>query len=155
MGLRPRGEQPTISERAEGSSGTRAETIHRGRKTRILAVEDNATNRKVALLQLRKLGYETGAATNGAEAIEAVKHGRYDLVLMDCQMPVMDGFEATREIRKREQGRRTRIVALTAGALQSDEKLCLDAGMDAFVSKPVELNKLAELLERWHAPAPV
>ena len=69
---------------------------------------------------------------------------------MDCQMPVMDGFEATRQVRSREVGRRTPIVALTAGALQSDEELCLRSGMDAFVTKPIDLIKLAQVLSDWH-----
>ena len=109
--------------------------------------EDNATNRKVALSQLRKLGYETGAATNGAEAIEAVKHGHYDLVLMDCQMPVMDGFEAARSIRRMSAG--IPIVAITAHAMPADRDRCLVEGMNDYLAKPVELSRLSEVLARW------
>jgi CheY-like chemotaxis protein len=109
--LMPRGERPTESERIEGSFGARRETIHSRPGARILVAEDNVTNRQVALAQLRKLGYKASAVTNGAEAIEAVKHGHYDLVLMDCQMPVMDGFEVARSIRRMQAG--IPIIAIT------------------------------------------
>jgi CheY-like chemotaxis protein len=85
--------------------------------------------------------------------VEQVLRQPYRLVLMDCQMPVLDGLGATREIRARETGRRTPIVALTAGALHSDEANCLAAGMDGFIAKPIELAKLAEVLSRWDAAA--
>jgi signal transduction histidine kinase/CheY-like chemotaxis protein len=117
---------------------------------KILVVEDNMVNQKVALRLLEKLGYAAEAASNGQKAVERILESRFSLVLMDCQMPVMDGFEATRQVRLRETGRRTPIVALTAGALQSDEERCLRAGMDAFISKPIDLRKLTELLEKWH-----
>jgi len=118
-----------------------------GRKARILVVEDNATNRLVVLAQLQKLGYEARAVNNGAEAVEAVRQGGYDLVLMDCQMPVMDGFEATRRIRKSVDNR-IPIVALTAGAMQEDKDRCLSE-MNDYLSKPVDLRRLAEVVEQW------
>jgi two-component system, chemotaxis family, sensor kinase Cph1 len=117
---------------------------------RILVVEDNLVNQKVALKLLEKLGYPAEAVNNGEKAVERILETQFSLVLMDCQMPVMDGFEATRQVRKRESGRRTPIIALTAGALQSDEELCIKSGMDAFVTKPVDLRKLTEVLARWH-----
>jgi CheY-like chemotaxis protein len=120
---------------------------------RILVVEDNLVNQKVALKLLEKLGYAAEAVNNGEKAVERILKTQFSLVLMDCQMPVMDGFEATRQVRKREEGRRTPIVALTAGALQSDEEMCIQAGMDAFVTKPVDLRKLTEVLARWHQTA--
>ena len=103
--------------------------------------EDNATNRKVALAQLRKLGYKASAVTNGAEAVEAVKHGGYDLVLMDCQMPVMDGFEATRSIRE-SMHPGIPIIAITADAMPADRDRCLSEGMNDYLAKPVELSRL-------------
>jgi signal transduction histidine kinase/FixJ family two-component response regulator len=123
-----------------------------GRTARILVVEDNATNRIVALAQLQKLGYQAEAVVDGAEAIEAVKNGRYDLILMDCEMPAMDGYEATRRIR--ESGNLgIPIIALTANAMQADRDRCMGAGMSDFLSKPVELERLAGVLTRWAEPA--
>ena len=116
------------------------------RTARILVAEDNATNREVALAQLRKLGYEAAAVTNGAEAVEAVQDGGYDLVLMDCQMPVMDGFEATRRIR---QSTGIPVVAMTADAMPGDRDRCLSEGMNDYLAKPVELKQLADVLAKW------
>jgi signal transduction histidine kinase/CheY-like chemotaxis protein len=120
----------------------------------ILVAEDNKINQKVALKLLEKLGYQAEAVDNGGLAVERVLNSTYSLVLMDCQMPVMDGLQATSEIRRREQGRHTPIVALTAGALQSEESACRSAGMDGFISKPIDLKKLAEVLEAWHEGTP-
>jgi CheY-like chemotaxis protein len=117
---------------------------------RVLLVEDNAVNRRVAEHQLTRLGCVVGIATNGVEAITAVAERTWDLVLMDCQMPVMDGFDATREIRRLEaSGRRVPIIALTANALAGDRDACLAAGMDDFLSKPIAPAALAGCVERW------
>jgi CheY-like chemotaxis protein/HPt (histidine-containing phosphotransfer) domain-containing protein len=110
--------------------------------------EDNATNREVILAQLRKLGYTAEAVANGAEAIDAVQSEGYDLVLMDCEMPVMDGYEATSRIRQSNQPRMP-IIALTASAMASDRDRCLSEGMNDHLAKPVELPRLAEVLAKW------
>ncbi|NLN28982.1 MAG: response regulator [Firmicutes bacterium] len=126
------------------------------RSGHVLVVEDNPVNRKVVMLQLENLGYDVDAVSNGAEAVEAVRTGRYDLILMDCQMPVMDGYQATQIIRKHEAttGRRIPIVALTANAMQGDREKCIGAGMDDYLSKPVAVRDLRAVLERWLPPAP-
>jgi CheY-like chemotaxis protein/HPt (histidine-containing phosphotransfer) domain-containing protein len=115
---------------------------------RILIAEDNETNREVALAQLHKLGYRASAVANGAEAVEAVERGGFDLVLMDCQMPVMDGFEATHRIRGSKRASLP-IVALTASAMSGDRERCLGEGMNDYLAKPLELELLADLLARW------
>ena len=123
--------------------------------SRILVVEDNLVNQRVVMRLLEKLGYSAECVDNGQRAVQLVLQNRYTLVLMDCQMPVMDGLQATREIRSRESGHRTPIVALTAGALRSDEENCLGAGMDGFIAKPIDLTKLSALLGHWHGrPSP-
>jgi CheY-like chemotaxis protein len=115
---------------------------------RILLAEDNVVNEKVATRVLRKLGYVVDAVSNGREAVDAWARGGYDLVLMDCQMPVLDGYAATREIRKRESGMsRIPIVALTANAMKKDEFECRQAGMDDHLAKPLDRDALARCLE--------
>ena len=123
-----------------------------GKKRRILVVDDNTVNQMVTTGQLEKLGYTVRAVSNGAEATEVVKEGVYDLILMDCQMPVKDGFIATREIRRMEAAnvrRRTPIIGLTANAMKGDDQKCLEAGMDAYLSKPVKMARIAEVLKFW------
>jgi CheY-like chemotaxis protein/HPt (histidine-containing phosphotransfer) domain-containing protein len=133
---------------------------------RILMAEDNITNQQVALGILKKLGLHADAVVDGAEAIAALERLTYDLVLMDVQMPEMDGFEATRRIRDPESAvlnHRIPIIAMTAHAMQGDRERCLEAGMDDYVTKPIAPQALAEALDRWlpqdyaipetHAPA--
>jgi CheY-like chemotaxis protein len=119
------------------------------RKLRILVAEDNPVNQKVALGMLRAMGHAVVLANNGVEAVNAWQQEAFDLVLMDVQMPELDGFGAVREIRSREQDSKTHtlIVAMTAHALSSDRERCLDAGMDDYISKPISRKALAQLIE--------
>jgi CheY-like chemotaxis protein len=117
----------------------------------ILVVEDNVNNQIMAMRQLEKLGFNVRIVSNGAQAVKAVEFTRYDLIFMDCQMPEMDGFEATRHIRDSEvkTGRHTPIVAMTANAMDGDRQRCLEAGMDDYIPKPVSRHMLREALDRW------
>jgi two-component system sensor histidine kinase/response regulator len=112
--------------------------------------EDNPVNSRVALLLLERLGYAADLAANGREVLELLQRGSYGLILMDCQMPAMDGYEATAAIRRQEGGlRRIPIVAMTANAMAGDRERCIAAGMDDYLSKPIERAKLAEILAKW------
>ncbi len=117
-------------------------------RARVLLAEDNPVNQKVATALLGKLGLEVDTVANGLAALDAVRATRYDAILMDMQMPEMDGLEATRAIRD-ELGRTVPIIAMTANAMDGDRQLCLEAGMNGYISKPVDPNALAETLQRW------
>ena len=127
----------------EGSSG------------RILLAEDNLVNQRVASAMLVNLGFSVDIVADGAAAVAAATTTRYRAILMDCQMPVMDGYEATQQIRSlHRESSRTPIVAVTASAMQSDVQKCLDAGMDDYLSKPVRLKALATVMARWAPEGP-
>jgi CheY-like chemotaxis protein len=112
---------------------------------KILLAEDNAVNQKVALRLLEQMGYRADVASNGIEAIESIERQKYDVILMDVQMPEMDGLEATRQIRKKEI-RQPFIVAMTANAMQGDREMCLEAGMNFYVAKPIRVPELVAAL---------
>jgi CheY-like chemotaxis protein len=121
-------------------------------RPRVLVVEDNVVNQKVALGQLRMLGMEGHVAGSGADAIAELQRSGFDLVLLDCQMPDLDGYEVAKEIRRLEHGaRHIPIVAMTAFVLDGERERCLAAGMDDYLAKPVSTAKLAETLGRWIA----
>lgn len=126
----------------------RSATGDGGSKGKILVAEDNFTNREVILAQLKMLGYKASAVINGADAVAAVERGDYALVLMDCQMPVMDGYEASARIRKSAYAG-IPIIALTANAMAQDRERCLTAGMNDYIAKPAELSLLSALLAKW------
>jgi signal transduction histidine kinase/DNA-binding response OmpR family regulator len=146
-------------------TGTERKTVRDDLPTdrRVLLVEDNRINQAVAQKMLKKLGYPVDLAENGTEAVAAVQRTAYDVILMDGQMPEMDGYEATRRIRDLEDGAtldggspaHVPIVAMTAHAMQGDRERCVDAGMDDFLSKPFTLPQLADTLRRWLPPAGV
>jgi len=117
-------------------------------KLRIILAEDNLVNQKVALKQLQSLGYKADVAANGSEVLQLLEKVPYDFILMDCQMPVLDGYETTREIH-RLYSQPPAIVAMTANAMKEDVEKCLNAGMDDYLSKPVSKAMLAAMLERW------
>lgn len=130
--------------------------IRDGLRLRVLLAEDNPVNQTVATHQLRKLGCEIEIAGNGVEALAAWQRGGHDVIFMDCQMPEMDGYEATRKIRATEKERSLapiRIIAMTAAAMQGDRESCLEAGMDDYISKPVKIQEIKKLLQS-NFPAP-
>jgi signal transduction histidine kinase/DNA-binding NarL/FixJ family response regulator len=142
----------TTAEAISGSTlepaSTGEQALASGHAARILLADDNPTNRAVTLAQLEVLGYKADAVANGAEALEALRHGTYDLVLMDSEMPTMDGYEATRRIRESSNSR-IPIIGVTAHAMSSDRDRCIREGMNDFLSKPVDLHLLAQMLAKW------
>jgi signal transduction histidine kinase/ActR/RegA family two-component response regulator len=131
---------------------------HTATGCRVLVVEDNAVNQKVAAALLGRMGARVDVAANGREAIDACEKIGYDIVFMDCQMPVMDGYQSSTLIRSQEasrgNGSRLPIVALTAHAMPGDSQRCLDAGMDDYITKPVSPNELASMLRKWVGRSP-
>ena len=126
-----------------------------GQQALVLVVEDSPVNRLVAVHMLERCGVRVHVASDGREALEALSTQRYDAVLMDCQMPGIDGYEATRELRRRENGaRHTPVIAMTAHAMTGDRDRCLEAGMDDYIAKPVRSHVLGEVLDRWIAATP-
>jgi signal transduction histidine kinase/DNA-binding response OmpR family regulator len=125
-----------------------------GVRARVLVVEDNIVNQKVARVMLEKIGCRVDVAANGREAVDAILQLPYDLVFMDCQMPIMDGYEATAAVRahERQHDRHMPIIAMTANALPGDCERCLEAGMDDYITKPAKLTDIIEIVKIWGAP---
>jgi CheY-like chemotaxis protein len=133
---------PTISLEPLGSAGAR-----------VLVVEDNAVNQKVAVTLLAKLGVRADVAAHGREALHMLGMAPYDLIFMDCQMPEMDGYETTLRLRQVEGStRHTVVIALTADAMQGSRERCLEAGMDDHAAKPLNMNGLLAVLQTWLGP---
>jgi CheY-like chemotaxis protein len=150
LGAKPSGAAPT----AEADRAQRS--VARGKsQRRILVAEDNLTNQKVAVAMLHRLGYRADLVGNGVEALRALREANYDAVLMDCEMPEMDGYEAARRIREGQTGTRNAkipIIAMTASAMTGDRDKCLQAGMSDYLAKPVDPRQLAAVLEKWLIP---
>jgi two-component system, sensor histidine kinase and response regulator len=124
------------------------------RPFRILLAEDNLVNQRLAVRMLEKMGHHVVVVQTGEEALDALQDEKFDLVLMDVQMPEMDGFAATREIRRREQGGQGRlpVIAMTAHAMKGDRESCLEAGMDDYLAKPINREELQQAIERAMKP---
>lgn len=120
-----------------------------GQPLSILLVEDNQVNQMVASSLLKKLGHEADQAENGLKALQALESKHYDLVLMDCQMPVMDGYEATRRIREQPRWKDLPIIAVTANVMQGDREDCLASGMNDYITKPYKRDELRAVIDRW------
>ena len=149
-------EQPTTASSAPAPRPRRSLTKPKAKNARLLIVEDNAINQLVAKQIVQGLGYSYEVAANGIEALRALEARGFAAVLMDCYMPDMDGFEATRELRRRENGHRhTPVIAMTAGAMAEDRERCVVAGMDDYVAKPVTRETLEHVLDRWASESPV
>ncbi len=125
-------------------------TVAENTPLRILMAEDNAINQRVGKLILQRAGFTIDLVSDGNEALEAHRKNPYDLILMDCQMPIMDGFEASRSIRQLEQPQPV-IIAVTANALVGEREKCLSAGMNDYLSKPFQADQLISLVKKWGA----
>ena len=148
----PKNPPPTLSVAVKAESNE-----NQAKSLRILLAEDNPFNQMIALRFLAKLGYQADCAVNGVEVLKALNQKSYDLILMDVQMPEMDGLEATRQIRQMEAAReggdranQIKIIAMTANVMTEDRETCLEVGMDDFISKPVRIDALEKMLKRWH-----
>ena len=144
----PKNQPPTTTTAA---SEDRQRTLSAGEScSRILMVEDNQINQRVGKLILQRAGFTIDLAGDGNEAVQAHKAQPYDIILMDCQMPTMDGFEASRQIRSLDVPQPV-IIAVTANALAGERQRCLDAGMDDYLSKPFQAEQLVAMVKRWQA----
>jgi two-component system, sensor histidine kinase and response regulator len=143
--------QPNQSDGAIESGLLINDGLHRDENKVILVAEDNVVNQKIATLLLEKLGLQAHVVINGLQAVQAVAERQYPVVLMDCHMPEMDGFEATRAIRRMEitSGRHTPIIAVTALAMAGDRERCIEAGMDDYIAKPIDKERLKNKLAQW------
>ncbi|MEJ2419723.1 MAG: response regulator [Exilibacterium sp.] len=139
----PVGQAQMSNEESPVTASRRTHVVH------VLVVEDNPVNQKVATTLLDKLGYRWALAENGEQAIEMVKKHHYDLVLMDCQMPVMDGYQATREIRKIPGREHLPVIAMTASVLPEERGRCWESGMNDFIPKPVGMKAIKNMLSKW------
>lgn len=135
---------------ASGIPGCPDNTVHADGAIRILMAEDNVINQRVGRLILQRAGFEVDVAKDGREAIEAHRRKTYDVILMDCQMPVMDGFEASRTIRQLDAPQPA-IIAVTANALVGEREKCLEAGMNDYLSKPFHADQLVSIVRKWGA----
>ena len=143
--LRKQGRSMVVMPEAEKKLSTRFAENY---PLRILVAEDNPVNQTLIMRTLNKLGFEATMTENGIAVLEALKRSYYNLILMDVQMPEMDGLEATRMIRK-GQGEQPVIIAMTANAMTEDKEICLEAGMDDYVSKPIKLEIIMDVLKKW------
>jgi PAS domain S-box-containing protein len=138
-----------IQQSRESARATPGDEVAETKHLKILLAEDNTSSQKVALQILKRLGYKADVAANGIEVLQALERQPYDLVLMDIRMPEMNGLEATRIIRQRWPDYGQKIVAITAYALEGDKEKCIEAGMDDYISKPIKMNELAEVLSKY------
>lgn len=140
--------QPVEIAKAAPSRSTLDPEMATRHPLRILLAEDNVVNQKLALRFLSQMGYRADVAANGLEAIQAIERQEYDVVLMDVQMPELDGLEATRKIRLRTDLPQPHIIAMTANAMQGDREMCIEAGMNDYLSKPIRVDELVVALGR-------
>ncbi len=139
---------PSPSEEKSPAANNSSGESNEHRTLRILMAEDNPINQRVGKLILQRAGFNIDLVDDGSEALEAHRAEPYDMILMDCQMPVMDGFEASRQIRQLEQPQPI-IIAVTANALVGERERCLQAGMDDYLSKPFQAEQLVTLVKKW------
>lgn len=138
-----------VPEKTERTDKTASESLSELHPLRILAAEDNPSNQRMLLEMLKKMGYRADAVADGREVLKALERRPYDLILMDIRMPEMDGIAATKEIRQRWPKKGPKIIAITAYAMAGDKEMCLAAGMDGYIAKPVQMDELAEVLKRY------